>query len=676
MAETKPPAIRPLNEQLINQIAAGEVIERPASVLKELLENAIDAGADQIDVRLSGGGIKRIAVIDNGFGIPKDQLELSLTRHATSKISSLAELESVGSMGFRGEALASIASVAELSISSRTEEQDTAFLIHNQRSQIEPSAGPVGTTVDMRQLFMNVPARRKFLKSEGTELAHCLKAVDRIAMAHPAVRFWVFHNDKPLRQYAVSSLSERVAQVMGGNFADYGLPVSLDQGLASVQGLVLHPTVLTSKSDKQFLYVNHRYVTDRSVAHAIRSAYADMLHGGRQPAYVLFINIDPAVVDVNVHPAKNEVRFRDSSAVYRLVTQAVSKALSVSAGDQDGNAANQGPAMAGAGGSAGHGASSVVPGNAANRLTAGATGSSQAGMMPPAGNYPRNAAMRSASGYPQGGAAGAGAQSKSSGNKSYGQPWTSAQGQKRFDFNDTGWQKALAPINTGNQNDAGAATPARLPPTYPSPEGTNPYETAQDDELPLGMALGQLHGVYILAQNSNGLIIVDMHAAHERIMYEKLKTLYEDRKSLPQQNLLLPLVINCDEMDVATVEEHQETLTNMGLDLQSSGPASLTLRSVPALIRMNALEPMLREILQDLRAVGESSRLQQLQDALLSTMACHGSVRANKLLTIEEMNALLRQMEITERSSHCNHGRPTWFQWSMKDLDGLFMRGQ
>lgn len=610
--------IAALPDRLISQIAAGEVIERPASVLKELVENAIDANANAIEVRLDAGGIRRISVHDDGHGITREELPLALTRHATSKIRSLQDLESVASMGFRGEALASVASVARLTLISRTADDDHAWQLEGHGGDAQPAAGSQGTTVDVRGLFDDVPARRKFLKTEATEFGHCMDVMTRIALAHPEVAFRVFHNDKPTRQWPVASLAKRVTDVLGDDFAQAAIAVDAGAGPAHIRGFVSRPTAARARADRQFLFVNGRHVRDRTVSHALRAAYADVLHGDRQPAYVLFIDIDPQTVDVNVHPAKHEVRFRDSSAVHRLVQQVVTEALSSSV-DEAHNTAE--PAMA-----------------ASNHATTMATSTAHRPTPPPS-PYPARPSVQSRLRLhePTSGAAPAS-------NPAWG----------------SGWQTAHSPAPAATHTDPIAIKDSAEP---------------EEPVWPLGRALAQLHGIYILSQTRDGLILVDMHAAHERVVYEQLKSAL-DARQVAKQGLLVPLVINVTETEVALAQDHGEALAQMGFEVHGAGPQSLMVRSVPALLIRGDIETLVRGVLQDMANVGVSALLTEQRNQLLSTMACHGAVRANRQLSLAEMNALLRQMEQTERADQCNHGRPTWVAWRLSDLDRLFMRGQ
>ncbi len=590
-----------LPDLLVSQIAAGEVIERPASVLKELVENAVDAGAQTVEIRLEAGGIRRIAVIDDGSGIEKNELALALTRHATSKISSLEELESVHSMGFRGEALASIAAVSQLSLISRTKDAEHAWCLEPGAVEATAASGALGTTVDVKYLFDRVPARRKFLRAEATEFGHCIDAIERIALAFPEVGFRVFHNDRAVRQWLPTSALKRISDVLGTEFNEHGIEVNAQGGMISLMGVVTRPTAARARADRQFLFVNGRHVRDRTVSHAIRSAYADVLHGDRQPAFVLFLQIDPSAVDVNVHPAKHEVRFRDSGAVHRFVQQTVTQALAGVAGAQNENTF------------------------AATTLAT-----------PP---FETSAATSASSEF-------------STRNETSFTP--QANIQRAFHLRETGhahstspqaWQTLYAPLE-------------EQPPVWP-----------------LGRALAQVHGIYILAQTSSGLALIDMHAAHERVVYEQLKKAL-DSQSLPQQALLVPVVFRVTEKELALVQEFEEQISRLGFEMAAVGPQSMALRAVPAMLARGDLEALARGVLRDLEQIGASQLLTEQRNTLLATMACHGAVRANRQLTLEEMNALLRQMEQTERADQCNHGRPTWIHWSVSDLDKLFLRGQ
>lgn len=607
-------SITPLPDPLISQIAAGEVIERPSSVLKELLENAIDADATSIEVRLEGGGIRRILVSDNGSGIPHGELTLALTRHATSKICSLEELEEVASMGFRGEALASIASVARLTITSRTPDAPHAWQLQAKASEPIAASGTQGTSVDVRQLFETVPARRKFLRTEATEYGHCVEALERIALAHPQVSFRLFHNDKPQKNWRSSDLPQRILDVLGTEMVAHGLQVDNQHGVINLRGLITKPTFARPRADKQYLYVNNRFVRDRTVSHAVRQAYADVLHGDRQPGFVLFLDIAPSAVDVNVHPAKSEVRFRESGAVHQFVARSLDQVLAQTR-PADSHASTEVPR---------HG--QPAPGLPENTQTQYSPATRQYSPTQHHLNLPPR--------------------------HSGGSPGTNS------------WQTLYEPLPT----TSAAPIPAtEHPPAAPTTQTSETY--------PLGMAVAQLHGIYILAQTQTGLIIVDMHAAHERVVYEQLKHAL-DARDLPRQELLVPVVFQASEKEIALAEEFNEQLSELGLTLRPGGPNNLVVRSVPGLLAKGDIEALAKNVLRDLAQVGSSHQLLEQRNQLLSTMACHGSVRANRRLTLDEMNALLRKMEQTERADQCNHGRPTWLYWSLSEIDKLFMRGQ
>jgi DNA mismatch repair protein MutL len=603
-------SIHELPDELISQIAAGEVIERPASVVRELVDNALDAGATQITVRLVAGGVRAIVVEDDGCGIPPDELALALRRHATSKIDSLADLESVATMGFRGEALAATASVAEVSLLSRTGGSPQAHSLNAASGELRPAARSQGTTVEVRELFFNTPARRKFLKTDATELAHCVEAVRRHALARPDVGFSVWHEGRLAQQWRAGTGEHRLADVLGPEFMAQSRPLAHQAGPLSLHGRLGLPEAARARADHQYVYVNGRHVRDRLIAHALRSAFDDVLHGARQPAYALFLQIDPTRVDVNVHPTKSEVRFRDSREVHQAVHRAAESALALS---QASPASTAGPA-------------DLSPSSAAEPMA------------------PRTGAM----------------------------PWQPlAHGQTRLSLEQVSELYAREPA-------APFATPFNPPITAnPSQAGAGVSAAAmqEQDDRPLGRALAQLAGAYVLAENRQGLVVVDMHAAHERVVYERLKASHGER-ALAAQPLLVPATLAASEGDVALAEQHRETLLNLGLDVAALGPRSLAIRSRPAALDKADVAELTRAVLADLAEVGSSGAVQRVRDDLLATMACHGAVRANRSLTLPEMDALLRQMEDTDRADQCNHGRPTWRQLSTKELDQWFMRGR
>lgn len=613
--------IQALPDQLISQIAAGEVVERPSAVVKELLENALDAGATAITVRLEEGGVKRIAITDNGRGIAPEQLPLALARHATSKIASLTDLENVATLGFRGEALASIAAVAAVSVTSRTADAPHAWeLVGSHLGTVAPSSGPHGTTIDVQDLYFNTPARRKFLKSEQTEYGHCAEVVRRIALARPDVSFSLTHNGRTIDHWNVCEMAKRSAHILGSEFAGARLPIDETAGPLRLHGFAGLPTASKARADGQFFYVNGRYVRDKLLVHAVRAAYQDVLHGDRFPSYVLGLDLDPALVDVNVHPSKIEVRFRDGRAVHQFVFHAVQRALSQTSATAYGSVPAPLPA-ADVGGAAStwrreHEQQSFGP-----QLSSTFSPSPY----PPVNRYDPAGVAQATSSY----------------------------------------GALFAPV--------GSAATAPVTPFTPA------AHTMSSDEYPLGFALAQLHGIYILAQNNKGMVLVDMHAAHERILYEQLKNALDaqvDGQDMQVQSLLIPVTFFADAVEVGTAHENQDTLKALGFDIAALSPTTLAVRSVPTLLKNADAQTLARDVLRDVREFGGSRVLIERRNELLGTLACHTAVRANRILSVPEMNALLRQMESTERADQCNHGRPTWVQLEISALDKLFLRGQ
>jgi DNA mismatch repair protein MutL len=623
---TPPRRIQPLPDELVSQIAAGEVVDRPASVVRELVDNALDAGATQVTVRLLAGGVRSIVVEDDGSGIPPDQLVLALQRHATSKIANLHDLESVSTMGFRGEALAAIASIADLGIASRTADAVHASRLDARSGELQPAARAQGTSVEVRELFFATPARRKFLKTDATELAHCLEAVRRHALVRPDVGFAVWHEGKLVAQWRRAAAEQRFADVLGEDFIAQSRPLDLTVGAVRVHGRAGLPDAARSRGDQQYAYVNGRYVRDRLIGHGARSAYEDVLHGSRQPSWVLFVAIDPMRVDVNVHPTKIEVRFRDGREVHQAVHHALEAALALSRAPRPGESipTTRPPDPA----DRGWGALSGTP------LAIGATAVDAAGF----GGRP-------------------------------------------------GWQPAVA----GGQSALGlqdlAVLYAKEPPPRWAPQPGSAGATAvpgsgastglasASDTWALGRALAQLAGAYILAENAQGLVVVDMHAAHERIVYERLKAA-QGQEALASQPLLIPATFSATPTEVATAEAQADALAALGLDVAPLSPGVLAVRARPAALPDADPVALARAVLAELGEVDASRLVQRARDDLLATMACHGAVRANRTLTLPEMNALLRDMERTERADQCNHGRPTWRQVTLRELDGLFLRGR
>ncbi len=583
------PVIKPLPDLLISQIAAGEVVERPASVLKELLENSLDAGARDIGVQLMEGGVRQIRVADDGCGIARDELPLALVRHATSKITSLEDLEHVNSLGFRGEALAAISSVARVAITSRLREATHAFRIDAADLAITPAALGGGSVIEVADIYFNTPARRKFLKTEQTEYGHCEEVFRRVALASPNVAFQLQHNGRVTHRLPASDLARRVKELLGDEFATQARDIDVAAGALRLSGYAALPAYSRASRDAQYFFVNGRFVRDKLLSHAVRAAYADILHGSRHPAYALFLEIDPYGVDVNVHPAKIEVRFRDGRAIHQFVFHALQRALATPLGQT----------------------SATDPADSMND-----------------GDAP---------------------------NINSNTPWQQSSYTHQHTLNVE--QPVAAYIDFVRQ---------ALSPEAGQASGNAP---------PLGYAVAQLHGVYVLAQNAVGLVLIDMHAAHERILYEKLKLALDGRDAAAQQ-LLIPALLSADNAELAAAQEHAATLARLGFDLAPAGPRELIVRAVPALLAHAKVPDLIRALLADLEKFGASRAATEHRNELLATMACHGAVRAHRNLTLPEMNALLRQMEATDRADQCNHGRPTWTQLSMTDLDRLFLRGR
>lgn len=738
---TRPIALLP--DVLISQIAAGEVIERPASAIKELLENALDAGASQIEIRIEEGGLRRLQVIDNGRGIDKDQLPLALARHATSKIASLADLEHVTSLGFRGEALASMAAVSRLTLASRPLAAEHGWKVDVQPGQAapppEPAAIAPGTVIEVIDLFSATPARRKFLKSPATEAAYCLDAIRRIALSHPAVQFVVHQDGREVRRWPATTPAQRIENLVGDGARL--LPVSAQAGPLAVEGLLGEPDAARARSDRQYLFVNGRFVRDRMLAQAIRQAFRDRLHGERYPVFALFLTIDPTLVDANVHPAKTEVRFRDPGAVRHLVFHAIENALGATLPQQRQGASRT---IELAGGS-GMGAGTDVSGYTSDRHTVrslpGHQPAAAPGGRPGAGSPPlsRHVQAHDTAGTrtPHHGPAHDAAANRAS------LAFQAPSGRPAPDWQQVELRAAPSddtppsPVGRGEGSSADDILAAPAPhaaearPGWPGATGSAAAETTESapgivlptaatagitagtmasamadgvaggamgtagasgsapsthaapppDAPPLartprmGFALAQLHGIYILSQTADGLIIVDMHAAHERIVLERLKKAHRDHR-IARQPLLIPAVFQATELDVATVTDDADSLGDLGIDLEVRGPDTLAVTSVPALLSRANPEKLAREVLAAWQAPAQHNALEKRLDRLLATMACHGSVRANRALTLPEMNALLRDMEATPDADFCNHGRPTWFRLTLEELDRWFMRGQ
>ena len=646
--------IRDLPDELISQIAAGEVVERPASVVRELVDNALDSGATQITVRLLAGGVRLIAVEDDGCGIAHDELPIALRRHATSKITSLHDLETVATMGFRGEALAAIGSVSEMALLSRPAHQTSAFLLDARSGELRPTARGTGTTVEVKELFFSTPARRKFLKTDATELAHCIESVRRHALARPDVGFAIWHEGKLVEQWRATfvpgdahlqdALARRLADVLGEDFVAQSVAVQHRAGPVTVTGRAGLPDAARSRADQQYCYVNGRFVRDKVLTHAARSAYEDVLHGHKQPVYALYVEIDPARVDVNVHPTKLEVRFRDSREVHQAVRHAVENALAAPR------------------------AAALAAGTAAAPETATAPGGADdfKPKQPLAHMWQTQAAIK----FEERGHHVADLQALWGPRKE-----TVPAGNAGVAFINPG---PVAP-GTGPGAASGTAQPAYRAPTVADAAGSAGRDS-DEATWPLGRAVAQLHGVYILAENAKGLVVVDMHAAHERIVYERLKAQVDSGARIASQPLLIPATFAATPEEVATAEASAEVLATLGLEVVPFSPKTLAVRAVPTTLATasgfgDPVE-LARSVLAELAAHDASTVVQRARNDILGTMACHGAVRANRKLTIDEMNALLRQMETTDRSDQCNHGRPTWRQLSMRELDALFLRGR
>ena len=625
------PRIHALPDHLVNQIAAGEVVERPAAALKEIIENSIDAGATRIQVELTGGGIRLIRVADNGSGIHADDLPLALSRHATSKIASLQDLEHVRSMGFRGEGLASIASVSRLTLTSRQEGSPAARQVRARDGQIEPAAAaahPVGTSVEVADLFFNTPARRKFLKSENTEYAHCATVFDRLALANPHIAFELAHNGKTTAKYPAQSQNERIAAVLGPDFQAASLPIDSGNGILRLHGLIAKPTFAQGRSSQQYCFVNNRFVRDKVMLHAAKQAYRDVLHQQITPAFVLFLELPPEMVDVNVHPTKTEIRFRDSQAVHQLVFHTLNKALADTRADQTDSVSNAGSLLQ-------HIHSQRLPESGQGEFSGSPSARTPVAYSPARTPQQQRLTLQERRAAWQTYAE----LYKHSGSED---PELAALEQSRF---------------------APSAEAARLPETHA-------------EEHPLGFAIAQLLGIYILAQAENSLLLIDMHAAAERVNYEKMKAQRQSHGSLHSQQLLIPVSFEAGHEEMAALAEHADLLRQYGLDCSAVGSHTIAVRAVPQMLGKADIPELARSMLQEAAHTGSIRTVEERENRILSTMACHGSVRAGRRLTLPEMNALLRDMENTPRSNQCNHGRPTWVKLTLADLDALFLRGQ
>ena len=651
------PVIHLLPPRLTNQIAAGEVVERPASVIKELIENALDAGATRIDVEIEEGGVKLIKIRDNGHGIDKSDLSLSLSRHATSKIASLEDLEAVATLGFRGEALASISSVSRLALTSKTEKQSEAWKVEVEGRDMVPKLSPaahnIGTTLEVRDLFYNTPARRKFLRTEKTEFNHIEETIKRQALARLGVAFSLSHNRKVIHQLRAAVDQQdhlrRVGLLCGRTFVENLVEVDASGSGLQLYGWVAKPTFSRSQVDLQYFFVNGRVIRDRLVAHAIRQAYQDVLYNGRHPAFVLYLEVDPATVDVNVHPTKHEVRFREGRMVHDFLFRSLHRALAEIKPEAE-QAADQ--------------VEAATPSDSPMQVQAWPTQN----RLPLAQKLNETKVREQIAGY---------AALHPDDSQVNSRQLKDHHESSSHIGSQAGGEKAefAKPAMSSKLGMGGADLGKRLglsenSISLPSHQSQNNHE-----DHPLGYAIAQLHGIYVLSQTTVGLILVDMHAAHERIVYEKMKNAAQQR-DMTLQPLLVPLCLPVSRSESFVVEENQEALLQAGLDLTAAGAESVVLRQVPALLKAANYEELTRAVISDLVAHGTTRKVEETLNEIMGTMACHSAVRANRQLSLSEMNALLRDMEATERSGQCNHGRPTWVQLSLADLDKLFLRGR
>ena len=661
--------IAALPDHLVNQIAAGEVVERPANALKEIVENSIDAGATAIDVELAGGGIRLIRVSDNGSGIHPDDIELALHRHATSKIKTLNDLEHVASMGFRGEGLASIASVSRLTLTSSQEGSSHATQVKAEDGKLSSptvAAHPVGTTIEAAELFFNTPARRKFLKSENTEYAHCATMLERLALAHPHIAFSLKRDGKPVFKLPAQSLYERIAAIVGEDFQAASLEIDSGNGALRLYGAIAKPTFAKGKTDKQYCFVNHRFVRDKVMLHAVKQAYRDVLHNALTPAFVLFLDLPPEAVDVNVHPTKTEIRFRDSQQVHQLVFHTLNKALADTRADLTESVGNAGEVL--------HEITGIRP-------AATSSENEHSGFHPNPTASSENifaAAPNTHASEPRN-AFGSG--------KTAPMPYQAARAPQQRSLS---LRESRAALNTYAElfkNTAADEADIELAQFEQARFGTtsatsseNPAHAFSDDpkpELPpLGFAIAQLLGIYILAQAEDSLLLIDMHAAAERVNYEKMKRQRQENGNLQSQRLLIPVTFAASHEECAALSDHADALAGFGLELSDMGGNTLAVRAVPTMLGKADVVSLAKDVLGELAQVGSSQTIEEHENHILATMSCHGSVRAGRRLTLPEMNALLRDMENTPRSNQCNHGRPTWVKLTLKELDALFLRGQ